>query len=219
MINSCPECLKKQRQIDALRKENQRLKQKLRYQERKTQEGFFGSSTSSSRIPLKPNRPEKEGRKPKGARPGHLGRGRPGPDLIQGEPLNTVVSSIGDLCPQCGSPFVDKGYTERLVMESRPLRAEPLIYWLPKRYCPKCRRTFYLLPPECSLKTLYGNQLMANAAVMYYLHGIPLGRVCEQLQANPGSLIECFHRIAHLFTPILPKLIETLSAIPGQARR
>jgi hypothetical protein len=84
MINGCPECLKKQRQIDALQEENQRLKQKLRYQERKAQEGFFGSSTSSSRIPFKPNQPVKEGRKPKGARPGHLGRGRPGPDLVKG---------------------------------------------------------------------------------------------------------------------------------------
>lgn len=208
MINGCPECLKKQRQIDALQEENQRLKQKLRYQERKAQEGFFGSSTSSSKIPLKPNQPVKEGRKPKGARPGHLGKGRPGPDRIQGERRGTVVPSIGDLCPQCGSPFVDKGYTERLVMESHPLRAEPLLYWLPKRYCPKCRRIFQPCAPGVLPKNLYGNQLMANAAVMYYLHGIPLGRVCEQLQAHPGSLIEGFHRIARLFTPVLPKLIE-----------
>jgi len=214
VINSCPECLKKQRQIDALKEENQRLKQKLRYRERKDKEGFFGSSTPSSKIPLKPNRPEKEGRKPKGARPGHFGRGRPGPDLVQGKQFNAVVPSLGDLCPQCGSPFVDKGYTERLVMESHPLRAEPLIYWLPKRYCPKCRRTFQPSAPGVLPKNLYGNQLMANAAVMHYLHGIPLGRVCEQLQANAGSLIECFHRMAHLFASIFPKLIEAYRQSP-----
>jgi len=214
VINACPECLKKQRQIDALKEENQRLKQKLRYRERKDKEGFFGSSTPSSKIPLKPNRPEKEGRKPKGARPGHFGRGRPGPDLVQGKQFNAVVPSLGDLCPQCGSPFVDKGYTERLVMESHPLRAEPLIYWLPKRYCPKCRRTFQPSAPGVLPKNLYGNQLMANAAVMHYLHGIPLGRVCEQLQANAGSLIECFHRMAHLFASIFPKLIEAYRQSP-----
>jgi len=214
VINRCPECLKKQREIDALKEENQRLKQKLRYQERKAQEGFFGSSTPSSRVPFKPDRPEKEGRNPRGARPGHLGRGRPGPDLVQGEPLNTVVPSIGNLCPQCGSPLVDKGYTERLVMESRPLRAEPRIYWLPKRYGPKCRRIFQPGVPGVLPKNLYGNQLMANAAAMYYLHGIPLGRVCEQLQVNPGSLIECFHRIALLFTPTLPQLIELYRQSP-----
>ena len=214
MINSCPECFKKQRQIDALTEENQLLKQKLHYQERKAQEGFFGSSTPSSKIPLKPNRTEKKERKPKGARPGHLGRGRPGPDLVQGEQRHTVIAPIGDLCPQCGAPFVDKGYTERLVLESRPLRAEPLVYWLSKRYCPKCRRTFQPSVPGVLPKNLYGNQLVANAAVMYYLHGIPLGRVCEQLQVHPGSLIDCFHRIARFFTPVLPKLIDLYRQSP-----
>ncbi len=214
MINGCPECLKKQREIDALKEENQRLKQKLRYQERKAQEGFFGSSTPSSKVPLKPNRRDKEGRKPKGARPGHLGTGRPSPDLVAGEQRGTVVAPVGDRCPQCGSPFVDKGYTERLVMESRPLRATPVLYWLSKRYCPKCRRIFQPSAPGVFPKSLYGNQFMANAAAMYYLHGIPLGRVCEQLQANPGSLIDCFHRMAHLFAPILPKLIELYRQSP-----
>jgi len=214
VINSCPECLKKQRQIDALQEENQRLKQKLRYQERRAQEGFFGSSTPSSKIPLKPNGREKEQRKPKGARPGHLGRGRPGPDLVEGEQRRTVVTPIGDLCPQCGSPFVDKGYTERLVMESYPLRATPVVYWLSKRYCPKCRRIFQPSAPGVLPKNLYGNQLMANAVAMSYLHGIALGRVCEQLQVNPGSLIDGFHRMAHLFAPVLPKLIHLYRQSP-----
>jgi transposase len=214
VINSCPECLKKQREIDALQEENQRLKQKLRYQERKAEEGIFGSSTPSSKIPLKPNRREKQGRKPKGARPGHLGTGRPSPDLAEGEQPGTVVASVGDHCPQCGSPLVDKGYTERLVMESRPLRATPLVYWLSKRYCPKCRRIFQPSAPGVLPKNLYGNQFMANAMTMYYLHGIPLGRVCEQLQANPGSLIDCFHRLARLFAPVLPKLIDLYRQSP-----
>ncbi len=213
MINSCPECLNKQRQIDALLEENQRLKQKLRYQERKNQEGFFGSSTPSAKIPLKPDRKNKEERKPKGARPGHIGSGRPAPDLVQAE-QGVIVGSIGDVCPQCGGPLVDKGYTERLVMESRPYRASPLIYWLSKRYCPRCRRSFQPPAPGVLPKNLYGNQLIANAATMHYLHGIPLGRVCEQLQANPGTLIECFHRMARLFAPVLAKLIELYRQSP-----
>ena len=214
MINTCPECLKKQREIDALKEENQRLKQKLRYQQRKAQEGLFGSSTPSSKIPLKPNGKEKEQRKPKGARPGHFGRGRPAPDLADGQQRGSVIAPIGDLCPQCGFPLVDKGYTQRLVMESRPLRTEPMIYWLSKRYCPKCRRIFQPSAPGVLPKNLYGNQLLSNAATMYYLHGIPLGRVCEQLQVNPGSLIDCFHRMAHLFAPVLPQLIELYRQSP-----
>ena len=51
----CPGCLKKQRIIDELRDENRRLKAQLRYEQRKATEGFFGSSTPSSKVPVKPN--------------------------------------------------------------------------------------------------------------------------------------------------------------------
>jgi hypothetical protein len=54
-INGCAECLKKQREIDRLTEELQRLKQKLRYQERQATEGFFGSATPSAQLPVKPN--------------------------------------------------------------------------------------------------------------------------------------------------------------------
>jgi hypothetical protein len=55
MVNNCEGCLQKQRKIDQLLEEVQRLKAKLRYQERKDKEGFFGSSTPSSQLPLKAN--------------------------------------------------------------------------------------------------------------------------------------------------------------------
>ena len=55
MVNNCEGCLEKQRQIDQLLEEVQRLKAKLRYQERKDKEGFFGSSTPSSQLPFKAN--------------------------------------------------------------------------------------------------------------------------------------------------------------------
>ena len=76
MRRSCPGCFEKQRKIDQLLEENEQLKQKLRYQERKTKEGLFGSATSSAKIPLKPNQSAE--RKPKGAKPGHKGTGRKG---------------------------------------------------------------------------------------------------------------------------------------------
>lgn len=55
MVNNCEGCLEKQRKIDQLLEEVQRLKAKLRYQERKDKEGFFGLSTPSSQLPLKAN--------------------------------------------------------------------------------------------------------------------------------------------------------------------
>jgi hypothetical protein len=70
--------LKKQREIDGLKEEIQRLRQKLSYQDRKGKKGFFGSSTPSAKLPLKANTDKDGIRKPKGARPGHTGAGRKG---------------------------------------------------------------------------------------------------------------------------------------------
>lgn len=71
-VNGCPVCLEKQRRIDELEEEVQRLRTKVRYQERKEKDGFFGSSTPSSKKPVKPNVELKES-KPRGAKPGHNG--------------------------------------------------------------------------------------------------------------------------------------------------
>ncbi|MBL7107617.1 MAG: hypothetical protein ISS77_08450 [Phycisphaerae bacterium] len=51
----CKECLNKQQKINDLEEEITCLKTKLRYQERTAKDGFFGSSTSSAKIPVKPN--------------------------------------------------------------------------------------------------------------------------------------------------------------------
>ncbi len=40
-VNTCQQCLAKQREIDRLTEENQRLRAKLSQQKRKDQEGFF----------------------------------------------------------------------------------------------------------------------------------------------------------------------------------
>ena len=76
MVNNCEGCLEKQRKIDQLLEELQRLKAKLRYQERKDKEGFFGSSTPSSQLPLKTNTNQENRNRKGGARPGHKGHGR-----------------------------------------------------------------------------------------------------------------------------------------------
>jgi hypothetical protein len=75
-LNGCAECLKKQREIDRRTEELQRLKQKLRYQERQATEGFFGSATPSAKRPVKASLPPPQVPKRKGARPGHPGVGR-----------------------------------------------------------------------------------------------------------------------------------------------
>jgi hypothetical protein len=51
----CKECFNKQQKINELEEEIASLKSKLRYQERTAKEGFFGSSTPSSKLAVKPN--------------------------------------------------------------------------------------------------------------------------------------------------------------------
>lgn len=55
---------------------------------------------------------------------------------------------------------------------------------------------------------------MATAGVMHYLHGIPMGRVCEQTGIGPGSLVEIFHRLGRLFEKVPAHLIEQYRQSP-----
>jgi transposase len=43
---------------------------------------------------------------------------------------------------------------------------------------------------------------------MYYLHGIPSGKVCKQTGMEPGSVVENFYRLARLFSGVPAQLIE-----------
>ena len=175
----CPGCFEKQSKIDQLLEENERLRQKLRYEERKTQEGFFGSSTPSSKIPIKGNQPGE--RKPKGAKPGHRGAGRKGFAESEADQVVRVPPQLDPLCPHCGGSLEDKGVEERLVIDSQPLKARRLFYRLSKKYCPRCKKLFPSRAPGVLPRSLYGNQLITTGVIMHYLHGIPMGRVCEQI--------------------------------------
>jgi transposase len=75
-VNLCEGCLEKQCEIDRLRAEVLALKQKLSYNQRKSQEGFFGLSAPSSKVPVKANSLEENQEKKGGARVGHRGVGR-----------------------------------------------------------------------------------------------------------------------------------------------
>ena len=213
-INLCRECLKKQQRIDDLLEENQRLKQKLKYQERKEKEGFFGSATSSAKVPVKANTPKPEAGKRKGAQRGHKGAGRKAFPKGEADPVVTVEDPFGPTCPDCGRVLEDKGAEERWVMESQPLKAKRVRYRLPKKYCPHCQKVFQAQAPAVLPKSLYGNQLITTAAVMHYLHGIPMGRVCEQTEMGPGSLVEIFHRLGRLLEEVPGRLIQEYRQAP-----
>jgi len=207
IINTCPLCHEKQQEINQLKDEIVSLKSRLRYRERKEKEGFFGSSTPSSQKPVKVNTQEAP-KKPRGAKNGHKGFGRKALAFAEADYVERVAGETGELCPVCGDPLEDKGDDQRSVLDSRPVKAEKIIYRLERKWCRRCRKTFRAEPPGVLPKNLYGNQLMANAAVMHYLHGIPVGRVCEQIGIGDGALLNIFHGMAKLFSGVVPKLID-----------
>jgi transposase len=213
-INGCAECLKKQCEIDRLTEEIQGLRHKLRYQERQAIEGFFGSATPSAKRPVKANTPAAQEPKRKGARPGHLGFGRQAFEASQAERVVEVAAEVGERCPDGDAPLEAQGTDSRLVLDSRPVKAERVLYRLPKHYCPRCRRTFQQRAPAVLPKRLYGNPRIATATTMPYLHGIPLGRVCEQTGLGPGSLVEICHRVARLCAGIPDHLIAESRQAP-----
>src|SRR5262249_44633286 len=143
---------------------------KLRYQERQATEGFFGAATPSAKRPVKANTPPPPAAKRRGAQPGHRGAGRQAFDVSQAERIVALAPAVGARCPDCNALLEDKGTDSRAVLESHPVKAERLLYRLPKRYCPRCRRTFQPRAPAVLPKSLYGNQLLATATTMHYLY-------------------------------------------------
>lgn len=212
----CEGCFVKQRRIDQLTEENQRLKQALNYRERQAKEGFFGSSTPSSQVPVKANMAPDREKKKRGAKPGHIGHGRTRCEASEADAVVEVEPEAGQTCPACGDGLLHKATKDRLVMESAPVQARRILYHLSATYCARCGRTFRARAPSVLPKSLYGNQLIAQAATMHYLHGVPMGRVCEQIGIAPGALVGVFHRLAALLDDIPEKLVRQYRRDPAK---
>jgi len=108
-VNTCSGCLEKQREIDRLKDEVTRLKARLRLRERKSQEGFFGTSTPSSTVPIKAHTATGKQRKQGGAKPDHQGHGR------QSVAATNAARVVEVPAPQAACPLVWwRGNGERL---------------------------------------------------------------------------------------------------------
>ncbi len=208
----CKGCLEKQRIIDQLREENRRLKAQLQYEQRKATEGPFGSSTPSSRIPVKPNSLQERQEKRGGAKPGHEGHGRQAVGVEEADRVELVEGENN--CPCCGGLLEDKGVRTRTVVDGQPLKKETIVYHLRRKWCPRCRRGFQARPPGVLPKSLYGNQLLTHVAMQHYVYDVPLGRLEEQLGIGYGSLIAPLHRLARLFAPVIDRLVEEYRQSP-----
>jgi transposase len=132
----CPECLKKQQEINRLQERIRHLEGKLRYRQRQAQEGPFGSATPSSKIPVKPSSlPERQARKG-GGKTGHAGHGRRRVAAGAADRVEDVPAPR--TCPQCGHELRHKDVRERSAADARPVKVEWIVYRVERKVCPQC---------------------------------------------------------------------------------
>lgn len=204
--------MKKQQEIDRLRQENTRLKGRLRYQERTAKEGFFGSSTPSSKIPVKPNTSTEQGPRLGGAKPGHVGHGRRAAGPEQVDRVEQVLAP--EHCPQCGRRLESKGAKARTVIDVEPLRRQTICYQLDRKYCPHCRKLIRASAPGVLPRALLGNRLLAHVAVQHYVYGVTLGQLESQLDVGYGTLMGALHQLARLLEPACEHLVQDYRKAP-----
>lgn len=210
-INTCPSCLDKQRKIDRLTEENQRLRSLLNQRQRQAASDPFSSSTPSSKIVIKANTTIEQTRKKGGAQAGHVGHGR----TITSATDATRVCAVeveSTHCSECGSLLTEKGWRERTVWDCQLVIVEKIVYRVQKKHCRKCRRTIQAPTPSVLPKSLLGNQLTAHILTSHYLQGEPMGRISERLGLNVGSLLEMAHRVGQLFHGVVKHLSDEYRA-------
>lgn len=210
-INTCPNCLDKQREIDRLTEENLRLRSRLNQRQRQAAAGPFASSTPSSKIPIKASTAAEQTQKKGGAQPGHVGHGRTAILATEARRIETCeVESRHWL--ECGGLLTEKGWRERTVWDCQPVVVEKIVYRLQKKHCRNCRRTLQATAPSVLPKSLFGNQLTAHILISHYLQGEPLGRIADRLSLNVGSLLALAHRVGHLFYGVVRHLSDEYRA-------
>ena len=81
--------------------------------------------------------------------------------------------------------------------------------------CRKCDKTF-TSSPSVLPKFLYGNRLLSQAAVMHYVHGVPIGRLLEVLgpEVTQGGLLQAFHSLGKFCDKARSNLIDAYRAAP-----
>ena len=202
----CQQCLTKQQKINNLEEEISALKSKLRYQERTAKEGFFGSSTPSSKIPVKPNSQKEHQRNRGGGKVGHEGHGRASICEENADKVETI--RIDDTCPDCGTILEDKGTKTRTVMDCQPVKMKKVLYHLQRKRCPKCKNLISARPPGVLAKCLYSNQLLAYVAVQHYIYGNTLGQIEKQTSIGYSSLVDAMHQLSKRLKDVPNALIE-----------
>lgn len=206
-VNLCEGCLEKQRLIDRQFEEIQQLKQKLKVNQRKSAQGFFGSSTPSSQIPVKPNSLAENQAKKGGAKLGHRGVGRQVFSALEADQRRVagVEEAICQTC-QCGLSRLSSN--ERAVYEVERERVRRVYYEIERKVCRRCRRIVSGRVENAFARVALSNELVVEVAEQHYVLGRTLGQIAERFSINYATLAESLKRLGKMLEPTLERLTK-----------
>jgi len=153
-----------------------------------------GSSTPSSKLPVKPNSSTGHPRNRGGGKEGHKGHGRA--SISEQDADKVEKLTIANVCPDCGSTLEEKGTRARAVIDCQPVKMKKIVYHLERKRCPKCKKVISARAQGVLAKCLYSNRLLAYVAVQHYIYGNTLGQIEKQTGVGYSSLIDAMHQLA-----------------------
>lgn len=208
----CKNCFQRDITIDSLREELKAVKAKIYQFENKKKQKITkkdlpeGVHTPSSARRFKTNSSLENQLKKGGAKKGHKGYGRWSGEADQTESISAPAS-----CPCCHIALATKDSVLRTIVDVKPVQATRKRITIRRGQCPTCRKIFKGSAPVMP-RFLYGNQLLSQALIMHYVHGISIGRILEVLgpEVTKGGLINAFHSFGTICAPAKEDLIEML---------
>lgn len=204
-VNSCEGCLAKQQVIDRQFEEINRLKQKLRVNQRKSAEGFFGLSTPSSQIPVKANSLAENQAKKGGAQTGHVGVGRQTFSQTEADEVRSA-EVLAETCANCECRLHRLSSNERGIYEIERERVRKIYYSIGRKICPKCRQIVSGRVENALARVALSNELVVEVAEQHYVLGRTLGQIAERFEINYSTLAESLKRVGKLLEPALERL-------------
>ncbi len=206
-VNLCESCLDKQREIDRLKEENGRLRQKLNLNERKLKQGFFGSSTSSARLPIKASSLLEKQANQGGGQVGHAGVGRKTFSASEADERR-IAEVEAEICQTCSCALHQQSANERGVYELERERVKKIHYQIERKKCPVCQKIISGKVANAFERVSLSNELVVEVAEQHYLLGRSLGQISERFKLSEATVCASLKRIGKKIKPNLERLTE-----------
>jgi transposase len=206
-VNLCESCLDKQREIDRLKEENLRLRQKLNLNERKLKQGFFGSSTSSAKVPVKASSLIEKQAKQGGGQHGQAGVGRKTFSSAEADERRIAEVEV-EICQTCNCALHQQSANERGVYDLERERVKKIQYQIERKKCPICQKIVSGKVTNAFARVSLSNELVVEVAEQHYLLGRSLGQISERFKLSEATVCASLKRIGKKLKPNLELLKE-----------